>query len=74
MQTLKNALVASRSDHPGLENLLFGRLLPVLVSSRELMTVEELTWAVGGGADLKDVSWHYEVGSTLCFIQKQNKK
>ena len=47
LQTLKDALVAAKDDHPGLERLLFGRLLPVLVSSRELMTVEELAWAVG---------------------------
>ena len=55
MQTLKDALIAASGDHPGLERLLFGRLLPVLVSGRELMTVEELAWAAGG-ADIEDVS------------------
>ena len=47
LQTLKDALVAGRKEHPGLETLLFGRVLPVLVASRELLTVEELVWAVG---------------------------
>ena len=55
LQTLKDALVAAKDDHPGLERLLFGRLLPVLVSTRELMTVEELAWAVGE-TDVEKVS------------------
>ena len=52
MQTVRAALAAERPD---LESLLMERLLPVLVSSRQLLTVEELAWAAGG-ADVKDVS------------------
>ena len=54
--------MAAEDEHPGMERLLFGRLLPVLVASRELMTVEELAWAVGA-ADIEDVSVGIGAGS-----------
>ncbi len=53
LQTISNALEADgRQD---LLSLLQMRLLPVLVASREQLTLQELAWAAGG-ADEQEVS------------------
>lgn len=48
MDTLCDAL---REEAPELLELLRQRLLPVLVASREPLTVAELAWAVRGGEE-----------------------
>ena len=53
MQTLTTALAAERPD---LLRLLSERVLPVLATSRELLTVQELVWAAGGDANEEQAS------------------
>ena len=64
MQTLTTALAAERPD---LLRLLRERVLPVLATSRELLTVQELVWAAGGDANEEQASvLGYRVHHYLC--------